>query len=382
MPELRAILADEAADVPAYDVGATVLRAARRQRRWRTSLTAAAIVAAVLGGGGLFVTLRSGGPAADVVAADRPATAHSVPWLPATVDTTVPEPPLLPLDRAVGRGALIYQRCNLCPARLVTEDGNQYALRKFSQVPPTVTRRATLSPDGRWLSYPDAAGNYLLRDLTGTQTVPLGSRRATGWSADSAWVGVADASSERGVEAIAPPTTTAAARPLPANDGRPLAGMTSTGGAVFGTSQAGYQIGDTAVSLYLVDENGSGRSVPITLSGQITGKDDPHTQLVRTVDDGTVVWQLMRQVNDNEQAPGDLLRIDTETGEVVARIRLPEPTASFRTLAGVVPDGVLLTVFRDGHPAGIELLDLDTGDRSTVTTLTGDTIGVVVRGES
>ncbi|MEJ3742983.1 hypothetical protein WEI85_06820 [Actinomycetes bacterium KLBMP 9797] len=402
MPELRTIFAHEAADVPTYDVGAKVLRAARRRRRLRTTVTAATALAAVLGGGGLFVTLRSASPAADMIAADRPATVSSVAWLPSSVDMTVPEPPLLPLDRAVGRGALIYKTCDLpCPARLVTEDGTQYALPRVAQMPPTIPRRATLSPDGRWLSYPDAQGNYLLRDLTGTKTLPTGNRRATGWSADSAWVGVADASSEDGVEALAPPATNAAARPLPADDTRPLAGLTTDGAAVFGGAEA-HEDGNPRIDLYVVDDSGAGRSVPVDVKGQVGSTEDLHSgTLIRTVDDDTVLVQLL-EWSDSKQGrtsiAGDLLHIDAASGEVLARIRLPEPintttvtgesatTAkgqAFRTLAAVVPDGVLLKVFRDGAPVAVELLDLASGDRSTIATFANSVATeVLLPGES
>ncbi|MEH1125016.1 hypothetical protein [Micromonospora sp. CPCC 206061] len=397
MSNLRAVLEREAAEVRTYDVGANVLRAARRRRRLRTVTSATAVVAVLAGMAGIFVTLRPEGPT--LVAADRPATANALPWLPETVDSTVAEPPQLPTDRGVGKGALLYQPCNQpCAARLVAQDGTQYTLPKVAQMPPTVPRTATLSPDGRWLSYPDASGNYLLRDLTGTKTMPTANRRAVGWSSDSTWVGLADASSEDGVTVIKPPTETAAARSLPADDTRPLAGLTTAGAAVFGGSEA-HEVGDPDIDLYLVDDAGKGRSVPVKMEGQLGSKEDLHSgKLIRTVDDETLLVQLMVQ-SDNEttQVPGDLFHIDAVSGEVMARIRLPQPLSrttvqgetattskgeTFRTLAAVVPDGVLLKVIRDGAPVSIELLDPATGDRSTIATFKGMVASAMVPGES
>lgn len=401
MSDLRTVLAREAENVPLYDVGPKVLRAARRRRRWRTGGVAVAVVVALAGLAGIVVALRPAGLPAGVVVADRPPTAMSLPWLPATIDTTLAEPPPpLPVDRGVGPGALVYQPCSLpCSARLVTEDGKQYALPAITRMPPAAPRKATLSPDGRWLSYPDAEGEYLLRDLTGTRTVPLGNRRATGWSAGTHWVGLADARTEDGVEVIVPPADGATPRPLPAGEARPLAGLTTDGAAVFGGTES-YADGDP-VDLRLVDKTGTGRAVPINADDWMKDSENLRSgTLIRTVDDDSVLVQLMVESGVGPGAtatPGDLLHIDTTSGEVLARLRLPRPGSTttvngesattargdvFRALAGTVPDGILLKVIRDGSPAAIELLDLGTGDRSTVATLTGKVVDVAVRGES
>lgn len=119
-----------------------------------------------------------------------------------------PPASLLPEDRPVGRGTLVYRPCPNCAPALVTGSGEQYHLvgpppraQPTAPLPDASPGSAPppapialdpmfglrLSPDGRWLVRADYEG-LLLRDLTGTATRRIGRGDLGAWSADGRFV--------------------------------------------------------------------------------------------------------------------------------------------------------------------------------------------------
>jgi hypothetical protein len=391
MTDLREMLRDRAAEVAGYDVAGSVLRTARRRRRLRRAAPLAAMLAVLGTVATALVATRDGGDV-PVIAADRPALTGGVAWLPAELAAGA-QPPPLPADRPVGAGALVYATCDVpCGARLVTADGKQFQL-PAGRGEPEVPRVSTLSPDGRWLSYPDPDGNYLLRDLTGGQSLSLGPRRVVRWSWDGRWAVLADARTERDLQVVAPPDLAAAVPGPPAGEhGGQLAGLTSDGAAVFIGDEA-HEVGAPA-DLRRVGRDGTEHRVRLGTAALHGHGDDPAADRGVLVADDSLLVQLMTTTG-REGLPGDLARADARTGEVRDRYRLPAPRAGaggagetgpggggFRVLAAIQPEGAILTTYRNGVPAAIELLDLGSGDRTIITTVPGAVTALKVRGQA
>lgn len=182
----------DALPTPAGDVEAVLVRATRRNAsspgrarlRWLVPAGAAIAVAGAIG-----VSIFVPRP-------DKPVPAPpAVPWLPADITAPNEEPPKLPADRAVGLGSVIYSPCEkpnepaTCREYVITEDGAHYRIPWTSDKYGNEDDSATLSPDGRWLGV-TSKGEYVLRDLTGTQTRTVSGRALVGlaWSPDSRWL--------------------------------------------------------------------------------------------------------------------------------------------------------------------------------------------------
>jgi hypothetical protein len=173
LPELLREIAD---DVAPYDVGGRALARARRRRRVHRATSAVAAAVVVLAVVGLAAV-----PFHHTV---EPVTA-ALPWLPAQVPPAADVPPL-PADRGVGPGALVYIPCaSDCTPVLVLPDATQYAI-------PSPRRAGTggvaLSPDGRWLVYPDDQGRSVIRDLASAATTAWPASRPRVWSPEGRWL--------------------------------------------------------------------------------------------------------------------------------------------------------------------------------------------------
>ncbi|MEU3453783.1 hypothetical protein ABZ671_09290 [Micromonospora sp. NPDC006766] len=397
MNDLQELLHTTAAEVPCYDVGGQVLRAARRRRRM-VRVAPVAALAGVLAVVGVVATTAPSGGDVPIVAADRPALAASLPWLPATVGKADGKATPLPADRAVGAGSVLYARCNLpCAPRLVTEDSREYELPGPETMPPAAPRVPTLSPDGRWLSYPDAEGRYVLRDLTDVRTVPTGARRVVGWSADSRWAALADASGEDVTALLSPADAREVPVTLPADEQRRLAGVTRDGAAVFGPTSA--RADDDPYDLRIIDATGATHTVRIDTSDLLGPDMELSDVSALTADGTTVLFQVMRW-RDRLALPGDLVRVDLTDGSVRARLRLPvdrtdvRPTRAvdghetgptggrFRVLVAAFTEGAVLVHYQGPPPHAVEMLDLHTGDRAVITNVADGVVWLRVRGQT
>jgi hypothetical protein len=159
---------------PAPDAEAILAKVRRRRRRQLVSSVAAA--AAVL----ILVGVVTGLSWFD------PDPAPSGPPLRLSPFAVAPhDAPVLPSDRGIGRGALVYTTCYTCPAFLVAADGSQYQLAEIETARRAVqgvlasgaaSLPVTLSPDGRWLGFHESVGGVALRDLSGTRV-----RHITWW---------------------------------------------------------------------------------------------------------------------------------------------------------------------------------------------------------
>ncbi|SCF37550.1 hypothetical protein GA0074695_6274 [Micromonospora viridifaciens] len=397
MNELRELFHTKAAEVPCYDVGGQVLRAARRRRRVVRGVPVAAL-AGVLAVVGVVAATGPFGGSVPIVAADRPAVAVSLPWLPAIVGEDDGEAVPLPTDRAVGAGSVLYGRCAPpCAPRLVTEDGREYELPGPEAKSPAAPRVPTLSPDGRWLSYPDAGGRYVLRDLTDVRTVPTGTRRVIGWSADSRWAALADATDEDVTALLSPGDAREVPMTLPTDEQRPLAGLTRDGGAVFGTTEA--RADDAPVELRMIDANGATRTARVDTSDLLGPDRELSGFPVLAADGTTVLFQVMR-MRDGLASPGDVVRVDLADGSVDARFRLPVGDADVRPgqavgghetgpsggqhrqLVSALAEGAVLVHWQGALPYAVEVLDLRSGDREAITRVADGVVWLRVRGQT
>ncbi|SBT54450.1 hypothetical protein [Micromonospora narathiwatensis] len=397
MNELRELLHTKAAEVPCYDVGGQVLRAARRRRRVVLGAPVATLAGVLAVVGVVAATAPFGGDV-PIVAADRPALAVSLPWLPATVGEDDGKAAPLPTNRGVGAGSVLYARCALpCAPRLITEDGREYELPGPETMPPAAPRVPTLSPDGRWLSYPDAGGRYVLRDLTDARTVPTGTRRVVGWSADSRWAALADADDEDVTALLSAADAREVPVTLPADEQRPLAGLTRDGGVVFGPTEA--RANDAPVDLRIIDAAGATRTVRVDTSDLFGPDEELSGGPVLAADGTTVLFQVMR-VRDGLAAPGDLVRVDLADGSVRARFRLPVGDADVRpgrtdgghetgptggqhrSLVSALAEGAVLVHYQGPPPHAVEVLDLRSGDREVITSVADGVVWLRVRGQT
>jgi len=397
MNDLRELFHTTAAEVPCYDVGGQVLRAARRRRRVARVAPVAALAGVLAVVGVVAATAPPGGDV-PIVAADRPALAVSLPWLPATVGKDEGKATPLPADRAVGAGSVLYARCNQpCAPRLVTEDGREYELPGPETMPPAAPRVPTLSPDGRWLSYPDADGRYVLRDLADVRTVQTGARRVVGWSADSRWAALADASNRRVTALLSLADAREVPVTLPADEQRPLAGVTRDGAAVFGPTEA--RADDDPYDLRIIDATGATRTARIDTSDRL-GRDKELSGFpVLAADETSVLFQVMH-VRHALASPWDVVRVGLTDGSVRARFRLPVPDADVRpgravggdewaplggqsrVLVSALAEGAVLVHYQGPAPHAVEVLDLRSGDREVITNVAVGVVWLQVRGQS
>lgn len=397
MNDLRELFHTTAAEVPCYDVGGQVLRAARRRRRVVRAAPVAALAGVLAVVGVVVATAPSGGDV-PIVAADRPAVAVSLPWLPAAVGKHDGKGTPLPVDRDVGAGSVLYARCALpCAPRLVTEDGREYELPGPATMPPAAPRVPTLSPDGRWLSYPDAEGRYVLRDLTDVRTVPTGTRRVVGWSADSRWAALADASDENVSALLSPADAREVTVTLPAGERRPLAGLTGDGVAVFGPTKA--RADDDPFELRIIDTTGATRKVRIDTSDLLGPDQELSGSPMLAADETSVLFQVMH-VRNGLASPWDVVRVDLTDGSVRARFRLPVPDADVRpgravggdewaplggqsrVLESAIAEGAVLVHYQGPAPHAVEVLDLRSGDREVITNVADGVNWLLVRGQT
>lgn len=394
MIELREVLAAQAEGAPSYDVADAVLRGARRRHRIRRALPAVAAAAVLALVTPVIVSVVTG-PSVPVVAADRPAGHGTIPWLPEKLSPGMDTPVPLPVSRAVGPAALVWLPCEeQCAPRLVTSDGDQYALPMYRGVG---FERTALSPDGKWLSYLDSDGSFKLRDLSGTRTLRLANRRVIGWSPDSRWAAVTTEIGRPPLELLRLPEDKGAVIVQPSGEQRGLAGLTTAGEAVFGASRAG-EVGDP-ISLRVTERNGASRLIEVTTDGKPWESEELTQRTVFDADGGTVLLQEVA-VTGRIGVPADLLRIDLSDGSVLGRIRLPEPDpgeqprtlpdggetggggGESRGLLAAGPGGALLAHVVGSRTVAVESVDLTTGERRVVCTIAGGALWITIRGET
>ncbi|HEU4425411.1 MAG TPA: hypothetical protein VFR67_22995 [Pilimelia sp.] len=375
MTGLREHLADMADEAKHYDVTEEVLKVAKRRQRLTRMAPAGVAAGVVLGvlavwlplaGGDDRATVPGKQPAITEVDAAGPAEPGRLDWLPRR--WSVPDvPPKLPQHAAVGAGALVYLPCPVtrtqCPRGdiLLTPDGHQYA------VPGSVIG---LSPDGRWLVY-GSEDHRVLRDLTGTAVRPLGNLLSVHWSADSARLAVEPhpppGANAAQIEVIELGTDRRHTVPIHDPDQWAILGLFPSGDLLLtprGSDRPGAD--PDTYSLAIADgRTGARRLLDVSLTDWLAVNDifgtGPAMPVLIVPGGGTLIHQLDRRIR-GDLTPGDLLQIDTNTGQVLRRYLLP-PEA--RALAGLTSGGGLL-VRDDPRVPTVELLDMTTGKRRVV----------------
>ncbi|MDO3700217.1 hypothetical protein Q3W71_00795 [Micromonospora sp. C28SCA-DRY-2] len=312
-------------------------------------------------------------------------------------------PANLPIDRAVGRGALLYQiddpdgfdvATGAWPRRpmyLVTAAGEQFGVGLVA------TRGAfsqALSPDGRWFAQ-RRDGQWWIRDLTGIteRAIPPGYELGQ-WSTDGRALLLRQPSGDG--EAYAAFT-------LPGGELRPLAlrgtparrMLAFLDGRELATAE--FDVGPNArphrqLTIAIQDVNGrAARSVSLATTHQV-GPDDVRNALVPLVRGGgdpPAVWALVTPAEDlptgqpegaRAVPPMTLVGVDLRSGRPAGRIDLLAPGGgdgeSFLGLAGT--EVLLQRWAADGG----ELVAADpaTGRRRVLTSLP-DHARVIVPGE-
>ncbi|GIF45676.1 hypothetical protein DFJ67_0689 [Asanoa ferruginea] len=398
MTGLREHFAETAAGAKHYDVTEVVLRRTRRRRRLTQAVAAAAVVAIAASAGVLLSGDRPRpGPSITEIDATGPVGAGRIPWLPATFKAA--DAVALPAGRAVGAGALVYQRGAVYV--LLTSKGESYAI-------PGEARG--LSPDGRWLAY-GANGKLVFRDLTGIRAFTTAESSVTGWSVEGAvavlappWPGVGP------VVATILDLDTGASRavPIPDPEWWQPRGLTADGELLLTARQefpATKEPPATGEPLPTVAPAQTLTGPPRDL-GAAVGIINPVDQQAHTVellasrlglddrdkpgaglqwgitarpDTGGLVFQTLRTITiDGSDAYmlSDVFEVDPNTGWPLRRYRLPAmPTLDSPAawLIGTLPEGILLGTNDGGFDARdferLELLDPTTGARQTVLSL-------------
>lgn len=429
LPDLLTEIADEAKTYDGVDQAVRVLRRRQRMRRLVPATMAAVVAAGLLV---TYVAVRPGPPGGDGIGPTVPdIPAGSLPWLPQTLTVPQTPPPALPADRGVGAGSLIYQRLrplvagttapgdDITTPYLVTVDGGHYQL--------PVSHVLSLSPDGRWLL--SVRNNHVvLRDLTGSEVKDLGAYLdrafAAAWSSNSSRLAFEQSGDlvDRTVRAEqADKVLTydqATVVDLPSGQTHNVTVSQFPGTRICGVQDGGDLILCSSVlvpnhvSVWLAD-GGSGvqRShVTADLSSVLTDGEraaesaSPLFGLnVQPLSGGTTLLVRTHQ-NVGMIMPDDLLAVDLTDGRVSRRLDLPvqevgsatpsnggvrySVTQSWAALSAST-EGVLLA---RGGPRGtgpdsmvstvqaLELLDPVSGQRSVVTTVSGDVWNIFARG--
>ncbi|GIF64136.1 hypothetical protein Ais01nite_21710 [Asanoa ishikariensis] len=432
MTGLREHFAETADRAKHYDVTGAAMRRARRHNLITRGVAAAAALLAA-GTAAVAVTSDRGTPAPDyeTVDATRPATTGRLDWLPPTLIPSEPaQQPVLPTDRGVGPGALVYRTATPGAAQsLLTSDGKSY------QVPGDARG---MSPDGRWLAY-EAGGDLVFHSLVDGRTRRVVDSDVAGWSVDGTLAVLA-----RRRPDVRPPEVATVYRP---EDGRnqtvPVPdpawwsprGMSADGELLLMPRRLDTVRQDVPLSAIpglsldasatpqpdLPVTTESPAPPPGTLSlppsdlGFGVGFVDPVDQTSRSVsvlantlgltdpfgwhggvdeairvrpDTGGLVFQPQVRVPASESrtySPADVYEVDPGTGLPLRRFRLPAPGSEkyVLRLIAVGADGFLLSANDDRSPwmtTRLETLDPVTGDRRTVLRATGEVQVVFTRG--
>lgn len=198
MNELKQLFDDIGVQAKSYQVADRAWSAARRRRYLvRAAPVAVAAMVVVIAVAATVLPFRADDRRPQVTPAeipthpaDRQAEHGSLDWLPGRLSYPATAPEVLPRDRGVGPGAMVFggERRGAEAKILVTSAGAMY------QIPLTGDPDVSLSPDGRWLaaSQPDR-GALVLRDLTGTaeHRFPGIDWKVRAWSHDGRYAVIA-----------------------------------------------------------------------------------------------------------------------------------------------------------------------------------------------
>ncbi|MEU8301159.1 hypothetical protein AB0C04_28220 [Micromonospora sp. NPDC048909] len=302
-------------------------------------------------------------------------------------------PTALPTDRAVGRGALLYQiddpdgfdaSTGAFPRRpmyLVTATGEQFGVGlvatvgEFSQA---------LSPDGRWFAQ-RRDGQWWIRDLTGVteRAVPPGYELRQ-WSTDGRALLLEQPSGDG--EAYA-------AFALPGGELSPLALRGTPGRRMLAfldgreLATAEFNVGPNArpqgqLTIAIQDVDGrTVRSVSLATTQQVGPGDvrNAHVPLVRGGGDPPAVWALVigdevptgQPEGARAEAPMTLVGVDLRSGRPAGRIDLVPPRgAESEYFLGLAGSEVLLQRMT-ADSSELVAVDPATGGRRVLTLLPG-----------
>ncbi|MEU7608726.1 hypothetical protein [Micromonospora sp. NPDC049204] len=294
-------------------------RAIAVARRRRMNLTVgvsacAGVLAVVTAAGVVMQPFGEVGPTTPgSTASGRPAG-----LAPPAVDPLAPAPALP--STGVGHATLVYATCAAgCAPRLLLPDGQQFTLPVASPI------GVALSPDGRWLGYPDAS-RYLVRDLKGGQVLSIEPKstggRVTGraWAPDSGWLLLDESASAEGGEFVLVRLSSGTQRRIPGSPTEVIGVM--RGGEPLSIPRRRDQ---TRLTTLTVTAGLAGTSPPVTVevgdrigpdetidrSGMLyPSRDDSRLRVVVTTMDGdrpTRVLDLDRsgRVHSEQQVPMD-----------------------------------------------------------------------------
>lgn len=359
-----------------------------RRRAWLAIALAGALAS---GAAGVAVWRTTATPSPASAEVTTPDTARELfAGLP---DRLLPpaNPTALPTDRAVGRGALLYQINDpdsftagsgglpRLPIYLVTATGDQFAIGTVT----TVEFNHALSPDGRWLAQ-RRDRQWWIRDLTGTtdRAVPPGHELRQ-WSTDgqALLLGQTTGTSE-----------TYTAFTLPSGELRPLAlpamparrMLAFLDGRELATAE--FNLGanlrprrQLTIAIQDVD-GGNARSVSIPTTQQV-GPGDIRNAVVPIIRGGgnpPSVWALVTRPEPtptgqaeqtDEVTPWTLVGVDLRSGQPAGRIDLVMPKndqgEQFLGLAGTE---ILLQRWT-AHAAELVAVDPATSQRRVLTSL-------------
>jgi len=337
--ELSQLMREIAEQVRGYDVGASALRVARRRRNLRRTapIVAALLLVALIAG--VWLPLHR---------ADAPSTSPLF-WLPSRVAAPDASTPYLPTDRAVGLAALVYSPCPQdCWQIVVMRDGTQYQLGSPAGQ-PAHKLSAGLSPDGRWLAYPDAKGDLALRDLTAQTTVTFPGMKPGGWSPGNRYLALVPVNYRSPAPVtVVDLTTVTAIRTVSMRE--PQVGNLTEFAAILDTGEllwvAAEMVGrDLLAESYQVqftDLDGQVLRQWVLQPPASSRYLDPTGAIIPTADGRLIV--RFTAMYDWGMAPGPADIVEASTGAVLARYPVPPATSQYDVwiAAGLVGDQLLL----------------------------------------
>jgi len=297
--------------------------------------------------------------------------------LPARVPAPDRATPDLPADRPVGPAAMVYSPCpETCWRVLVSRDGTQFWLSTPGRVPGH-ERLAGLSPDGRWVAYPNADGDLVLRDLTTVTAVTFPGMQPRAWSPGGRFLALVPVNFETPAPVTVVDLTTAKAvrtvtvdRP---KDGRLLdfAGILDTGELIWARTEV-IDLGPDGKPLRLEVTDPDGRAVLRQIAvrppaGTTFTPMWPNT--VRPFDDGTMMVRFSAVRPWGITAgPADIIDAG---GNVLARYPVPITDDHYDSwIASGVVDGRVLAVHARAEKPSVVTID-QTGRQRTVSVLDG-----------
>jgi len=355
--QLRTVLADTADDARNYADADAAIAHARRTRTRRLLVTAPLAAVVVAAAAGAVVAWPDRQPRQ--IPADYPAL------------VTAPSRAPAPLTGPVGRASLVYAPCARdCAPLLVLPDGTQYTLPAPAGDSPTAGY--SLSPDGRWLAHPTAAG-LAVRDLTSTTERDLpaggaGSGRLVAWSPGSTRAlvvrpaaGTATALDVLDLDTGAHHSATAAGlNPVAVRDDGTVLSWGGPGNRLsVADISSGVPVPGRTVTPDLTSLMRPGE---VTSAGSLVLGPDASLAML-TVDAPSAA-----------RGPGRaaaMMLVDLTDGHAVSRLDLPADTGADRWQPVALPAGGALLVHVLGDRTEIVRYNDVTGQRTVLTTLRG-----------